>query len=172
MMRSYFYIFILCLGFLSNCKWEDKKKTQSLLPSIDQILVYKSKRQLQLLSQNKVIKEYKIALGGHPTGHKEQEGDRRTPEGSYKIDLKRTNSQFYKSLRISYPNVQDRLQAKIKNVSPGGDIYIHGLPKSFSFIGEFHLKRDWTLGCIAVTNPEIDEIFENVSLNTPITIYP
>ncbi|MGI4851824.1 MAG: L,D-transpeptidase family protein [Janthinobacterium lividum] len=171
MMRFYFYIFILCFGFLSVFKCESKKERQELL-LIDQILVYKSKRQLQLLSKNKIVKEYKIALGGSPIGHKEQEGDQRTPEGHYKIDFKRTNSQFYKALRISYPNAQDRLQAKKQNVSPGGDIYIHGLPKSFSFIGKAHLNTDWTLGCLALTNQEIDEFFDFIPLNTPIVIYP
>ncbi len=138
----------------------------------DKIIVYKAKRQLQLIQKGKILKTYKIALGSHPVGHKLKEGDGKTPEGAYKIIAKNTWSQFYLSLKISYPNTDDCKQAKANKVNPGGDIMIHGLGKKFEFLGKIHTLYDWTQGCIAVTNKEIKEIFNAVKVGTPIIIHP
>lgn len=138
----------------------------------DKVLVYKSKRQLTLLNQNKPLKTYKISLGKQPVGRKVVEGDGRTPEGAYVIDRRKLRSSFHKALHISYPNAEDIAQAKAKGVSPGGDIMIHGLPNGLGFIGNLQTKRDWTLGCIAVTNPEIEEIMRVVPDGTVVEIVP
>ncbi|MCP4924183.1 MAG: L,D-transpeptidase family protein, partial [bacterium] len=123
-------------------------------------------------SKRKILETYRVALGFDPKDHKQQEGDGRTPEGKYKISWKNAGSRFYKSLKISYPNAQDRRHAKALGVSPGGDVFIHGLGKEFSFLGVTHRLRDWTLGCVAVTNGEIDEIWKRVDQGTPIEILP
>ena len=119
-----------------------------------------------------VLKTYKIALGTEPVGPKTQQGDHRTPEGSYILDFRNTHSQFYKSIHITYPNPADRAQARKRGVSPGGSIMIHGLPNGWGRIGKMHLQRDWTDGCIAVTNEEMDEIWRLVPDGTPIEIKP
>jgi len=139
--------------------------------SIDKIVVYKSKRQLQLCNQDRVIKTYRVALGKNPTGHKEKRGDNKTPEGTYRITAKNTASKFHKSLRISYPNQDDILCAKKNCLDPGGDIMIHGLGKKYAWVGKMHANRDWTQGCIAVSNDEMDEIFSATQVGAEINIY-
>ena len=124
----------------------------------DRVLVLKKERTLQLLDQGKVIKTYKIALGGEPVGPKTKQGDHKTPEGVYVLDSRNAHSRFYKSIHISYPNAGDRAAARKVGLSPGGDVFVHGLPKGFGYVGAAHRLRDWTDGCIAVTNQEIDEI--------------
>ncbi len=141
-------------------------------PQADKILVEKSKRTLSLYSKNQLIKKYSIALGPNPEGHKTQEGDGKTPEGNYIIDSRNPNSAFHLSLHISYPNEQDLEQAKIKGVSPGGQIMIHGLPNGLGWIGFIQKFKDWTQGCIAVTNSQIEEIWKMVPDGTPIEIKP
>jgi tetratricopeptide (TPR) repeat protein len=126
--------------------------------SIDRILIEKSTRRLMLISQGEVLKSYKIALGGNPIGHKERQGDNKTPEGTYVIDARNRDSRFHLSLRISYPNERDKKRAKELGVSPGGDIMIHGIKNGFSSVGDAHTGVDWTKGCIAVTDQEIEEI--------------
>lgn len=163
-------VLLLSYGFAAVPK-ESKPIAKSTI-QVDKVIVYKSKRELQLLFKDRVVTKYKIALGGNPKGHKEQEGDQKTPEGKYKIDWHNPNSQFYKSLHISYPNKQDKLRAKKLGVSPGGDIFIHGLPKTWASIGKAHALHDWTLGCIALTNKEITEIYNNVKDGTVIIINP
>jgi murein L,D-transpeptidase YafK len=138
----------------------------------DRVVVQKEDRTLQLLSQGKVIKSYRIALGGDPVGPKTRQGDHKTPEGFYVLDSRNVHSQFYKSLHISYPNARDRTAARQKSVSPGGDVYVHGLPKGYGWVGASHRLHDWTDGCIAVTNEEIDEIWAAVADGTPIEIRP
>ena len=137
----------------------------------DQVIVWKSERRLELLRAGKVLKTYKVALGGAPVGAKTQQGDQKTPEGSYVIDFRNPRSQFYKSLHISYPNVTDRERARRLRVAPGGDIFLHGLGAGSS-VGKSHVESDWTLGCIAVTNEEIDEIWKLVRNGTRIEIKP
>jgi murein L,D-transpeptidase YafK len=138
----------------------------------DRVLVLKKERTLQLLSQGKVIKTYKVALGGDPVGPKTQQGDHKTPEGVYVLDSRSAHSQFHKSIHISYPNATDRAAARRKGVSPGGDVFVHGLPNGYGWVGAAHRARDWTDGCIAVTNEEIEEIWTAVPDGTPIEIRP
>ena len=137
---------------------------------IDKVFVDKSARTLQLLSDNKVIKTYHIALGGNPVGHKQQQGDQRTPVGSYTLDYKNEKSGYYRSIHISYPNTTDKARAKSRGVSAGGDIMIHGQKNGFGALGLLNQQRDWTEGCIAVTNDEMDEIMAAVKVGTPIEI--
>ena len=138
----------------------------------DRIVVVKSQRTLTLLHAGRPLKVYKVALGGNPVGPKTREGDNKTPEGSYIIDSRNARSQFHLSLHISYPNAADRARARRLGVNPGGDIMIHGLPPQWAWLGAAHRKTDWTLGCIAVTNPEIEEIWALVPIGTPIEIKP
>lgn len=137
---------------------------------IDRILVVKSKRLLHVYKDKKLIKTYQIALGSAPVGHKEFEGDGKTPEGIYTINDKNPNSSYYLNLGISYPNEADKVHASKFGKSPGGDIKIHGLKNGLGFIGKLHREIDWTQGCIAVTNEEIDELYKAVPIGTEIEI--
>jgi len=138
----------------------------------DRIVVYKHERKLVLMSQGKELKSYHVALGGEPDGPKTRQGDHRTPEGSYVLDSRNPNSQFYKAFHISYPNAHDVAAAKKLGVSPGGDIMLHGLPKQYAWLGKAHALHDWTDGCIAVTDEEMDELWKLVRVGTPIDIKP
>lgn len=138
----------------------------------DNILIEKGERRLTLISKGKVLKTYRIALGGNPNGPKERQGDNKTPEGTYVIDSRNRNSRYHLSLHISYPNEKDKKRAKELGVSPGGDIMIHGIKNGFSRIGESHTKLDWTKGCIAVTDEEIEEIEKLVPNGTIVKIMP
>lgn len=138
----------------------------------DKILVEKNLRRMTLLAGGQVIRTYRIALGGNPEGPKEKQGDKKTPEGIYYIKGRNKNSRFYLSLHISYPNEEDIRRAKKMGVSPGGNIMIHGLKNDFSWMGAAHTQNDWTEGCIAVTNEEIEEIEKLVPNGTPVEIRP
>ncbi len=139
---------------------------------VNKILIEKKERRLTLISKDKVLKSYKIALGGNPNGPKEKLGDNKTPEGTYIIDSKIRDSRYHLSLHISYPNEKDKRRAKELGVSPGGDIMIHGLKNGFSWIGDLHRDYDWTKGCIAVTDEEIEEIARLVPNGTIVEIKP
>jgi murein L,D-transpeptidase YafK len=138
----------------------------------DSILVLKSERKMHLLADGEPIRSYRVALGFEPKGHKIEKGDGRTPEGRYVLDFHNENSRFHRSIRVSYPNVGDRLLARARGVDPGGNIMIHGLPNGSGSVGASHAWEDWTEGCIAVTNEEIDEILQLVGVGTPIEIRP
>ncbi|MGB8062873.1 MAG: L,D-transpeptidase family protein [Candidatus Sulfotelmatobacter sp.] len=138
----------------------------------DRVIVLKKERILQLLSQGKIIKTYKVALGGDPVGAKTRQGDHKTPEGIYVLDSRNSHSQFYKSIHISYPSARDRAAARAKGISQGGDVFVHGLPNGYRWLGASHRLKDWTDGCIAVTGEEIDEIWAAVPDGTPIEIRP
>lgn len=138
----------------------------------DHIIVYKSQRKMELLTNGKVIKSYKIALGGNPVGAKTRQGDHRTPEGIYRIDAKNAHSRFHLALHVSYPNAEDRERARKLGVSPGGDIMIHGLPDRYAHLGSLQSHYDWTDGCIAVSNSEIEEIWKLVPVGTEVEIRP
>ena len=125
-----------------------------------------------LISQGEVLKSYKIALGGNPIGPKERQGDNKTPEGTYVIDARNRDSRFHLSLHISYPNERDKKRAKELGVSPGGDIMIHGIKNGFSWVGDAHAGVDWTKGCIAVTDQEIEEIDKLAPNGTIVEIRP
>jgi tetratricopeptide (TPR) repeat protein len=138
----------------------------------DKILIEKKERRLTLISKGKVLKTYKIALGGNPIGPKERQGDNKTPEGTYVIDSRNKDSRYYLSLHISYPNEKDKKRANELGVSPGGDIMIHGIKNGFSWVGDFHTEVDWTKGCIAVTDEEIEEIDKLAPNGTIVEIRP
>lgn len=140
--------------------------------SVDKILIEKYERRLMLLSNNEVLKAYRIALGGNPGGPKIRQGDNKTPEGIYFIDSKNRNSNYHLSLHISYPNERDKKRAKILGAPPGGNIMIHGLKKDFSWVGDFQADIDWTKGCIAVTDEEIEEIYKLAPVGTVVEIRP
>ncbi len=136
------------------------------------IVVHKRERTMELIHAGQVIETYKIALGGEPIGPKTRQGDHRTPEGMYVIDSRNLHSQFHRSLHISYQNAADKQRARRLGVPPGGEIYIHGLPNGYGFIGAAHRARDWTDGCIAVTDQEIEQIWKLVNNGTPVEIRP
>jgi murein L,D-transpeptidase YafK len=139
---------------------------------VDRIVVEKSTRTLTLRHGSKIVKTYKVALGGQPVGAKDRQGDHKTPEGVYSVDAKNPNSQFYKALHLSYPSQADRANARRLGMSPGGDVEIHGLGSKWGWIGAKHRLTDWTDGCIALTNEEIDEIYRQIKVGTPVEIKP
>ncbi|MDN5565998.1 MAG: L,D-transpeptidase family protein [Psychrobacter sp.] len=150
-----------------------KNTAEQTIPTdvtIDKVFVDKSERVLKLLSGDKVIKTYPIALGDSPAGHKRQEGDERTPTGTYKLDYTNENSKYYRSIHVSYPNASDKAQAKKRGVSPGGDIMIHGQKNGLGHLAAITQQRDWTDGCIAVTDDEMDEIMSVYKAGMPIEI--
>ena len=138
----------------------------------DSILILKKDHTMELLAGGKVIRTYKVALGRGGLASKEREGDGRTPEGHYVIDEKNAASHYHKALHVSYPNPGDRKRAEKMGVSPGGAIMIHGLPNGMGWLGTSHRLYDWTLGCVAVTDDEIDEIWNMVPVGTPVEIRP
>jgi len=138
----------------------------------DRVVVHKKERTLELFKNGSSIRKYKVALGAEPVGPKTQEGDHKTPEGIYVIDRRNERSKFYRALHISYPNADDKSRAEKLGVSPGGDIMIHGLPNGFGWLAASHRVRDWTDGCIAVTDKEMDEIWKLVPDGTSIEIDP
>lgn len=139
---------------------------------ITRLVVLKGRRQMFAYNGDKLIKIYPISLGFNPIGHKQFEGDGKTPEGIYTINERNKNSSYHKNLGISYPNSQDKGFAESQGKSAGGLIKIHGLPNGFGDIGRNHLLKDWTHGCIAVTNEEIDELFSSVIHRAEIEIKP
>ena len=153
------------VALAAGCSTPSKFKTYDG-PPVTRVQVFKSLGVLQLLNNDKLLKRYNFELGFAPTGHKQFEGDGKTPEGAYYIDRKNPNSRFHLSLGISYPNANDRVYARANGLSPGGDIFIHGTP------GVYLGEKDWTWGCIAVTNEEMEDIYAMVSQGTLITIYP
>ena len=134
----------------------------------DCIVVHKAARELLLFSGQEVIRRYPVALGRTPVGAKRQQGDGKTPEGNYVISGRNAASKYHKSLRVSYPDAEDHARAEREGVDPGGDIMIHGWPNGKGA----PLEADWTQGCIAVTDDEIDEIWQLVPDGTPIQIHP
>ena len=161
---------LISLGVLTYYFFPEKELPSEI--QIDYIVVYKSKRQMAGYSNGQVLKNYKISLGRKPVGAKEIEGDMKTPEGVYFINDKNPNSNYHKNLGISYPNTNDIEKAMRIGKPVGDNIKIHGLRNGIGFIGKFHRWFDWTLGCIAVTNKEIDELYNAVSVGTRIEIKP
>jgi murein L,D-transpeptidase YafK len=136
------------------------------------VLVQKSARKLSLIRNGKAIKEYSISLGENPVGHKVEEGDKRTPEGVYILDWRKKSDRYFRSIHISYPNQRDMGLAVERGVDPGGMIMIHGIPPLYNRVEKELKERDWTDGCIAVTNEEMTEIWNSVPDGTPIYILP
>jgi len=171
MLKKLFIGIFLSAALLCGYYFYPEKKLDTS-QKIDKIVVVKHKRQLTLFSNGKEIKTYTISLGGVPAGKKEFEGDQKTPEGIYFIDDKNPSSDYHLNLGVSYPNHNDSLHAAALGKAPGGDIKIHGLPNGYGFIGKFQRFKDWTAGCMALTNSEIEELFYQVPLGTEIEIKP
>ena len=159
----------IVLGTLAGAQ---PSQRQSAPQKADSILILKKDHVMKLLAGGKVIRTYKVALGQGGLAPKEREGDARTPEGRYTIDARYAVSHYHKALHVSYPNAEDRARAARLGVSPGGAIMIHGLPNGKGWVGAAHRLYDWTLGCIAVTDAEIDEIWNLVPVGTPVEIQP
>ncbi len=154
----------VALLILASCGSPSKFRTYNG-PEVTQIRVYKAERRMELWHNDRMLRAFRVQLG-IPNGHKHQEGDRRTPEGRYYIDRRNPNSRFHLSLGISYPNAADRERAAARGVSPGGDIFIHGRGPRFQ-----NARGDWTDGCIAVTDRQMEDIYAMVRNGTPIDIY-
>ena len=158
MLKNIFLITILCANL-----WATTIK-------VDRVVVKKSESTLYLMKNKKIIKQYKVSFGAEPKGHKQQEGDEKTPEGNYTLDYKNSKSGYYKSIHLSYPNKKDKQKAKKLGVSAGGDIMIHGQKNGFSLLYFLTKWFNWTNGCMAVSNKEMDEIWNLVKVGTPIEI--
>lgn len=137
---------------------------------VDLVKVIKSERKMYLLDGDRIVEEYHVALGANPKGHKQQEGDERTPEGYYMLDYVNENSAFYRSMHINYPNSADREDAIKRGVSPGGQIMVHGQVNRLGWLAWITQRFNWTNGCIALTNSEMDEFLELVKVGTQIQI--
>ena len=138
----------------------------------EKIVVVKSERRLYLVRAGQVLKSYRVALGPRPFGTKLVQGDGRTPEGIYRVTGFNANSRFHRSIRLSYPSEQDMARSRLLGQAAGGDIMIHGLPPERRAYGASQWQFDWTNGCIAVANEEIEEIWQRVAIGTPIEIRP
>ena len=160
------------MGLKNKIETLEQKVFELRTEPVDRVLIEKRSRRLTLISRGEAIKTYKIALGGNPVGPKERQGDNKTPEGTYTIESRNRRSQYHLSLRISYPNAKDKKHAKELGVPPGGDIMIHGIKDDLAWVGGFHTEIDWTKGCIAVTNKEMEEIARLVPNGTPVEIRP
>jgi murein L,D-transpeptidase YafK len=157
---KFYFLALFCLPFLSFAN------------DIDEVVVNKSTKQLYLMSQGKIIKQYPVVFGENPNGHKQQEGDEKTPEGDYILDYRKENSIAYKALHVSYPNEADKARARLQGVDPGGAIMIHGQLNGYGWLSFITQHFNWTNGCIAVTDADMEEIWQRVKLNTPIKILP
>ena len=146
--------------------------TLSRLPTADRIVVHKAARRLELLQGGEVLRSYKVALGLIPTGHKEREGDFRTPEGNYRLTRRNARSDYFLSIQISYPGPDDLKRAKAGGWEPGGAIMIHGMPNTLKREPTYYETRDWTDGCIAVSNADMVEIWMLTRNDLPIDILP
>ena len=141
-------------------------------PQADEVIIDKSDRELHLLNDGEIIRTFKIALGIRPEGDKKKEGDFRTPEGRYKLDLRNPNSDYFLSIHVSYPSADDRREAQQNGVDPGGAIMIHGQPNEQKRSEMYYKTQDWTNGCIAVSNSDMIDIWLMTGDNVPIEIRP
>ena len=141
-------------------------------PRVDKVLVLKSERRLHLISRGETLKSYPVSLGKRPAGHKLYEGDKRTPEGFYWIDWRKTSDKFNLSMHISYPNIRDAARARREGVAPGGMIMLHGTPQDEQYPEWYFQGLDWTDGCIALNNADMREVWDLVSDGTLIEIRP
>lgn len=146
--------------------------SQSSIGKVDLVVVNKSDTSMLLMRNGKVLRRYKIAMGDRPVGHKLQEGDQRTPEGRYILDYKKSDSAYYRAIHISYPNEEDKLRADALGIDPGGQIMIHGQNPNSTLTPDEAQKLNWTDGCIAIKNHEIDELWQAIDTGTPIEIWP
>jgi murein L,D-transpeptidase YafK len=160
----------VCLLLLATAAWAES--SLDILCKADAVLVKKSERKLYLMKDGKAFRDYQVSLGKVPQGAKLFEGDNRTPEGDYVLDWRNGDSNFYKSIHISYPNEEDLAFARVVGNYAGGDIMIHGIPDVLEFPEWVYVEFDWTDGCIAVSNEAMDEIWDSVEEGTPIRILP
>jgi murein L,D-transpeptidase YafK len=174
MLKVLFFVLALICLFTVGVLIGDNFNPNPLPPNLtaDRVLVEKAARRLILQRNGTPLKTYRVALGRAPVGPKEQEGDQRTPEGLYQIDFHKEDSDYHRALHVSYPEQHDIDRAAAEGLSAGSDIMIHGLPNGRGWIGAFHRRADWTAGCIAVTDFEIEEIWRAVPDGTPIEIRP
>lgn len=179
MNKIYFFVIVICCYSIQLFSQEKHRRDNyfetfvEVKDSIDSIVVNKAKREMITFSHKKKVKMYIISLGMEPIGKKQYEGDLKTPEGLYYINTRSKESAYHSNLGISYPNEQDSLYAVKKNKKPGGDIKIHGFPNNHTKKQERELlNSDWTIGCIAVSDFEIDELYNWVVANCPILILP
>ncbi len=142
------------------------------LPTANQVIVHKGERRLELWRGRELLRSYRISLGLNPDGHKQQEGDFRTPEGRYRLNARNPRSDFFLSLAVSYPDKADVARAREAGVAPGGAIMIHGLPNQPKWSADYYAKNDWTDGCIALSNADMMEVWMLVPTGTPIDIRP
>jgi murein L,D-transpeptidase YafK len=138
----------------------------------DLVVVEKSRHLLILFDHGKAFATFHVAFGANPHGHKQEEGDNRTPEGRYMLDLRKENDRYHHAIHISYPNAADRANAKTHGVSPGGDVMVHGQRNGFGWAAFVTQHFDWTHGCIAMSNDDLDKVWDAVPINTPIEIRP
>ena len=141
-------------------------------PTVSVVRVLKSERKLQLWAGPQLLHEFPVALGSSPLGHKQQEGDGKTPEGRYVLDYRKADSAFYKALHVSYPNAQDLAAARARGVNPGGLIMIHGQKNGLGWLAFLSQRFDWTQGCIALRNEQMDILWRLTPLGTPVDIRP
>jgi len=158
-------LFIILLLGLQTASGETEEKA-------DAVLVVKSEKRLYLMRDGVQFASFPVTFGGQPTGHKKERGDQRTPEGYYMLDYKNSNSKFYKSIHISYPNTQDRINAVQRGVDPGGDIMIHGQLNGWQWASPIVQLFSWTDGCIALSNRNMDRVWKAIEPGTPIEIRP
>ena len=157
-------ITVLVLLFLPTTAFSAEKA--------DSVVVVKSEKKLYLYKAEHVLASYSVVFGANPTGHKQQQGDERTPEGRYTLDFKKSDSAYHRAIRISYPNAQDIENAKKRGVDPGGSVMIHGQKNGFSWASFLAQRFNWTNGCIALANADMDAVWEAVEAGTPIEIKP
>ncbi len=141
-------------------------------PFADLVRVSKTEHKLQVFSAGKVLHEFKVSLGRNPNGHKTQEGDGKTPEGTYSLDYKKSDSAFHKAIHISYPNANDIAVAKSRGVNPGGQVMIHGQKNGFGWLSFVSQRFDWTNGCIALSNDDMETLWILVREGTSVEILP
>lgn len=158
------YLLAILLFFFTQAVWAE--------PAVTLVRVLKTDHKLQLLSGENLVHEFHVVFGANPKGHKMQEGDERTPEGSYILDYKKTNSAFYRAIHISYPNAKDIASAKTRGVKPGGDIMIHGQKNGLGWLSFISQRFNWTNGCVALPNKDMDIVWALVKEGTPIEILP
>lgn len=161
---------LIVVALFSWANWPMPALAQGV--TADRVLVRKSARTLELYRDNALLKRYSISLGLQPVGAKQREGDRRTPEGRYRIDFRKADSGYHRALHISYPSREDRARASREGFAPGGAVMIHGMRNGFGWIGRAHRWFDWTHGCVAMTNAELDELWRAVPDGTPIRLVP
>jgi len=164
--------FLLVLTFACLVACGTTKTAAPPSETVSRIIIEKSAHTRTLMHGDEVVKSYKVALSREPVGAKERQGDHKVPEGDYVIDAKKPNSRFHMALHISYPNASDSARAHSLGVNPGGDVEIHGVESAFSWLGGLQRHVDWTDGCIAVSDSEIEEIWPLVPVGTPIEIRP